>query len=92
MMRWLGRWLLRVVVAIAAISLVAFAIDWTVYKLRGSPHSTVTVSQFMSVPLKGRKRSMTIWDSAERFLRRFSVSAGWAGTLLVSQATPEPVG
>jgi len=55
MMRWLGRWLLRIVVAIAAISLVTFAIDWTVYKLRGSPHSTVTVSQFLSVPLKGQK-------------------------------------
>jgi hypothetical protein len=55
MMRWLGRWLLRIVVAIAAISLVAFAIDWTVYKLRGSPHSTVAVSQFLSVPLKGQK-------------------------------------
>lgn len=55
MIRWLGRWLLRVLVAIAAIALVAFAIDWTVYKLRGSPHSTVTVSQFLSVPLKGQK-------------------------------------
>jgi hypothetical protein len=54
-MRWFGRWLLRIVVAIAAISLVTFAIDWTVYKLRGSPHSTVTVSQFLSVPLKGQK-------------------------------------
>jgi hypothetical protein len=54
MMRWLGRWLLRIVVAIAAISLAAFAIDWTVYKLRGSPQSTVAVSQFMSVPLKGQ--------------------------------------
>jgi hypothetical protein len=54
MMRWLGRWLLRVLVAFAAISLAAFAIDFTVYKLRGSPHSTVAVNQFMSVPLKGQ--------------------------------------
>ncbi len=54
MMRWLGRWLLRIVVAIAAISLAAFAIDWTVYKLRGSPDSTVAVNQYMSVPLKGQ--------------------------------------
>lgn len=55
MMRWLGRWLLRVLIAIAAITLVAFAIDWTVYKLRRSPQSTVTVNQFLSVPLKGQK-------------------------------------
>ena len=52
MMRLLGRWLLRIVLAIAVISLAAFALDWTVYKLRGSPHSMVAVSQFMSVPLK----------------------------------------
>ncbi len=54
MLRWLGRWLLRVLVAFAAISLAAFAADWTVYKLRGSPQSTVAVSQFMAVPLKGQ--------------------------------------
>ena len=88
MMRWLGRWLLRVVVAIAAISLVAFAIDWTVYKLRGSPHSTVAVSQFLSVPLKGQKTEYDYLGSAERFLLHFAVSAGRAGALLVSQATP----
>lgn len=55
MMRSLGKWLLRVLVAIAAIVLVAFAVDFAVYELRGSPHSTVTVSQFLSVPLKGQK-------------------------------------
>jgi hypothetical protein len=55
MMRWLGRWALRVLVAIAVVSLAAFAIDWTVYKLRGSPQATVTVSRFLAVPLKGQK-------------------------------------
>jgi hypothetical protein len=55
MMRSLGKWLLRVVFAIAAIALIAFAVDFAVYKLRGSPHSTVTVNQFLSVPLKGQK-------------------------------------
>lgn len=55
MMRWLGGWLLRVLVVVAAISLVAYAVDWTVYHLRGSPQSTVEVSRFMSIPLKGAK-------------------------------------
>lgn len=55
MMRWLGRGVLRVLVAIAAISLLAYAVDWTVYKLRGSPQSVVAVSQFLQVPLKGGK-------------------------------------
>ena len=52
-MRLLGRWILRVMVAFAAVSLAAFAVDWTVYKLRGSPHSSVAVNQYMTVPLKG---------------------------------------
>jgi hypothetical protein len=52
MMRWLGRWALRVLVAIAALSLVTYAVDWMVYKLRGSPESVVAVSQFMEIPLK----------------------------------------
>jgi hypothetical protein len=52
MMRWLGRWVPRVLLAIAVFSLAAFAVDFMVFKLRGSPHSTVAVSQFMEVPLK----------------------------------------
>lgn len=54
-MRWFGLWVLRIVIAVAAVTLVAYAIDWTVYRLRGSPQSTVTVSRFLSVPLKGQK-------------------------------------
>ena len=62
MMCWLGRGVLRVLVAIAAISLLAYAVDWTVYKLRGSPQSVVAVSQFLQVPLKGgERRNTTIW-------------------------------
>ena len=52
MMRWLGRWALRVLLGIAVISLATFAVDLAVFKLRGSPHSTVAVSQFMEIPLK----------------------------------------
>ena len=54
-MRWLGRWLLRALVGVAAISLAAYAADWAVYHLRHSPQGTVSVSQFMVVPLKGQK-------------------------------------
>jgi hypothetical protein len=64
MMRWLGRWSLRALLAIATISLAAFAIDWSVYKLRGSPQSSVTVSQFMSIPLKGQKTEYDYLGSA----------------------------
>ncbi|MDR3798073.1 MAG: hypothetical protein P4K93_07975, partial [Terracidiphilus sp.] len=54
-MRWFGMWLLRGLIGFAAFSLVVFAVDWTVFVLRGSPHSTVAVSRFMMVPLKGQK-------------------------------------
>jgi hypothetical protein len=55
MMRWLGLWFLRVLVAFAAVSLAAYAIDWAVFKLRGTPQSTVVVNRYMSIPLKGQK-------------------------------------
>ena len=55
MMRWLGWWLLRALVAFAAVFLAAYAVDWTVYKLRGSPQSSVAVNSYMSIPLKGQK-------------------------------------
>ncbi|MGH9599514.1 MAG: hypothetical protein ACRD27_06595 [Terracidiphilus sp.] len=53
---WLGRWLLRVFLALAAAFVVAYAGDWAVYRTRGSPQSSVTVSRFMSIPLKGNKQ------------------------------------
>jgi hypothetical protein len=55
MIRWLGGWALRVLIVVAAISLAAFAIDWVVYTLRGAPQSSVAVSRFMGIPLKGQK-------------------------------------
>jgi hypothetical protein len=64
MMRLLGRWALRVLGAFAALSLVAYVTDFAVYKLRGSPHSTVAVSQFMSIPLKGEKTEYDYLGSA----------------------------
>ncbi len=51
----LGRFFLRVFLALAVVSMVAYAGDSAVYLLRGSPDSTVTVSRFMGVPLKDNK-------------------------------------
>ena len=55
MMQLVGRWILALIVLFAIISLVAFTLDWTVYKLRGARHPTVAVSQFMNVELKDGK-------------------------------------
>ncbi|MDR3773599.1 MAG: hypothetical protein P4L26_09650 [Terracidiphilus sp.] len=49
------RWLRRVGVVLVAAFVALYGGDWAVYKLRGSPSSTVTVNRFLSVPLKGNK-------------------------------------
>jgi len=49
------RWLQRIVVGLVGGFVVIYAADLLIYKLRGSPTSNVTVSQFQTVPLKGNK-------------------------------------
>ena len=39
--------------------------DWAVYKLRGSPHGTVTVSRMLTVPLKGNKTEFDYQGSSD---------------------------
>jgi len=54
-MRLLSRWLLRILISFAIVTLAAFVLDFAVYKLLGSPQSQVSVNRFLSVPLKGQK-------------------------------------
>jgi len=49
------RWIARVVVVLVVSFVVVYGGDWAIYKLRGSPTSTVTVSRYLTVPLKGNK-------------------------------------
>jgi hypothetical protein len=49
------RWLQRAVVVLVAGFVAVYGGDWAIYKLRGSPTSTVSVNRFMTVPLKGNK-------------------------------------
>ena len=55
-MRWFVCWLQRVVVLLAAAFVIVYGGDWAVYKLRGSPTSTVTVNRYLTIPLKGNKQ------------------------------------
>jgi hypothetical protein len=48
---WIQRGLLFLVAAFVLI----YGGDWAIYKLRGSPTSTVAVNKMLSVPLKGNK-------------------------------------
>jgi hypothetical protein len=49
------RWLKRAAILLVAAFVVTYGGDWAIYKLRGSPTSTVTVNRFLTVPLKGNK-------------------------------------
>lgn len=55
MLNVLGQWIFRAFVSMAACFLLTYAVDWTVFHLRGSPMATATVNRYLEVPLKGRK-------------------------------------
>ncbi len=60
-MRWI-RWTL-ITLLIAAV--VVFAGDWLVYNLRGAHTSKVTVSHFLSAPLKNNKLELDYLGSED---------------------------
>ena len=49
------RRLIRAVVVLIAGLVIVYVGDWAIFRLRGSPKSTVTVNHFLTVPLKGNK-------------------------------------
>lgn len=51
LLRWLGRALAAVALALLA----AYVADAGIYLLRGQPTGTVTVNRFLAVPLKGSR-------------------------------------
>jgi hypothetical protein len=50
------RWAERIVVVLVAGFIVVYLGDWAVFKLRGSPHGTVTVNRYVTIPEKGNKQ------------------------------------
>jgi hypothetical protein len=50
------RWLQRLVVVLVVAFVAVYGGDLAIFKLRGSPHSKVTVSRFLAIPLKGNKQ------------------------------------
>jgi len=49
------RWIPRGLLFLIAASVLIYGGDWVIYRLRGSPTSTVTVNNTLTVPLKGNK-------------------------------------
>ncbi len=64
-MRWLLPWLGRAVAVLAAAFVAVYAGDWAIYKLRGSPQSTVTVNRYVTIPLKGNKQEFDYLGSSD---------------------------
>jgi len=54
-----------VIVTAAALFMVVYFGDWTVYKLRGSPQGRVRVNQTIVVPLKGNKQEYDYLGSSD---------------------------
>jgi hypothetical protein len=52
------RWPRIASLAIVAFAVISFALDWSIYKLTGSPRSKFTVSHFVSAPLKDNKQEI----------------------------------
>jgi hypothetical protein len=49
------RRLIRLVIVLLLASVLSYIGDWSIFRLRGSPQSTVTIYHFQTVPLKGNK-------------------------------------
>jgi hypothetical protein len=61
----LGRFLFRVLLALAAASVAAYAGDSIAFLVRGSPQSKVTVGRYMGIPLKGNKEEYDYLGSVQ---------------------------
>jgi hypothetical protein len=65
MMRFLTRWMKRVLVVLAAAFALGYGGDWAAFKLRGSPLSKATVNRYVTIPLKGGKQEFDYLGSID---------------------------
>ena len=59
------RWIRLIALGLLAAAVAAYAGDWLVFNLRGSITSKVTVSHFLSAPLKNNKQELDYLGSEE---------------------------
>jgi len=64
-MNWLLRWLRRALLVLLVAFIAVYAGDWSIYKLRGSPQSKVTVNRYVTVPLKGNRQEFDYLGSGD---------------------------
>ena len=58
-------WIRLIGLGLLAVAVAAYAGDWLVFNLRGSITSKVTVSHFLSAPLKNNKQELDYLGSEE---------------------------
>jgi len=58
-------WIRLIGIGLLAVAVAAYAGDWLVFNLRGSITSKVTVSHFLSAPLKNNKQELDYLGSEE---------------------------
>ena len=59
------RWTRWIALALLGAAVAGYAVDWLVFNLRGSVTSTVTVSRFLSAPLKNNKQELDYLGSED---------------------------
>jgi len=59
------RWIRFIALGLLAAAVAAYAGDWLLFSLRGSITSKVTVSHFLSAPLKNNKQELDYLGSEE---------------------------
>lgn len=59
------RWLRITMFGLGAFGAISFVLDWSIFKLTGSPKSRFTVSYFVSAPLKNNKQEIDYTGSEE---------------------------
>lgn len=65
MLKLVRKWMLRIVATLAIGFVFVYCGDWMVFKLRGSPQSTVTVNRYLSIPLKDNKQEFDYQGSLD---------------------------
>ena len=59
------RWTRWIALGLLGAAVMAYAADWLTFSLRGSATSTVTVSRFLSAPLKNNKQELDYLGSED---------------------------
>jgi hypothetical protein len=59
------RWVLWILLVLLAGFVAVYGGDWAIFKMRGSPQSTVTVNRYLTVPLKGNKQEFDYLGSMD---------------------------